>query len=308
MKKFFVKVAVCATLFCGAFGTMSCSEKEDVTPNNDGRSKYRAIYEVRLHREDVDTLAKEVAMFHDTWLRRYLNEFRERPVEDPHGYIRTEFFDMWTEDIQNTESYGRDLYGGWIFDTAGYMMICEAIGENGEQDIMNIRYNQDPYMFVDIEFVRNETAQLVEMIEPLIAESRSFEDFQRNFEAEANRLKGECSNINEYLCISFAAAVCANSFEIWTEEFFEGTIRAKDVRQLWGKVKKCAKEVAQAVKPYVVADMNGAVVGAVDGAIGGAVAGSMAGGVGAGPGAAAGAVAGAAGGAASGSVGYALNH
>ena len=94
--------------------------------------------------------------------------------------------------------------------------------------------------------------------------------------------------------------------ELTLRYWIDGVEYSKDccICGIWNSIVETAAEVYTVVKPYVVADGNGAVAGAISGALGGAIIGSVVGGVGAVLGAASGFIEGGVGGAVGASIGY----
>lgn len=296
-----------ATVATTSIILVSCEKEESKTISN-SNTKNAEMVSVNLSKYDIDSISKEVAYFHDTYLRKYLSDKKNNVISDIDDYVEKDLFNAIVDGITTYPTYASSKISEWIIDTAGYLMVYDMVGKRAEFDIRMLPYTSDPYSFVNLDGVRNKLSEINNRIPQLMRESSTYDIFKEKYELCVQNLLVDINDINEYACIRFGAAVYLNSFEIWIEEIYGPTVSSKSVdgwiSGLWDSVVSTAEEVYTVVRPYVVADGNGAVSGAIAGALEGAILGSLAAGVGAGPGAASGFVGGGVGGAVAGSIGY----
>lgn len=276
--------------------------------------------EISLTREKIDEISKQLALFHNSELRKMFNLYESyKDIEIDVFFLNIMRHEL-EADLRMNKYLVENKFNIKYMDVLGYYDLYEYMKKHKTITLKTFPFRVAPIRSFNLELIERHTKSLYQILKRCFIQSLTYDEFIEDYCTAVDSDLKTIHTTNDYACIRFAADICLSSFEFWSLYFFSkkssNTKKKESLKEKWNKLKENAKELVKKVQPYAEADLEGAawgaLVGAGYGAATGAAAGAVAGGVGAVPGAISGATAGAVDGAfqgaIAGSLAYGYNH
>ncbi len=222
----------------------------------------------------IDSISREIAYYHNYLLDRFLINMYEEGDSLTDQYLLQIINYVLNEGSNCSFTYlNADYFNEDSINVSNIADICNIILSNNTFSLQLFSdYNFNNLFSVPL--IENSIIEISTLLENSFYNSNTYEAFEASYLLGVSELLEDVSDENDYFCIRVCADVALNSFYFWTNYFYLLEQHQKE-GNWWDKVKAKAQEVWNEVKPYVAADVGGAVAGLGTGLYTGAAAGSV---------------------------------
>ena len=246
-------------LVCGIVSLASCSEKEDVTVNDDNNSSKSTISIA-----EIENMSAEIADFHDVAMEKWISDMSSSATSWNDAYYAdvVELLKTVIDQYNFTELDRTFLLTELTDNAATYSKIADIA--TGSKDDFVAYFKGLPQTVLNTDLVLQKTNTIFDNMGDLFVGTKSYEEFEEKYHAMVDLQLSDVSNMIDYSAIRFYADLALSSLNTWGNYFF-GTdeyAKADDKRKWYEKVCACLKYTwDNYIQPPVEADLDAGLAG-----------------------------------------------